>query len=88
MNAKERLLLAVVELQHYIKHDTDHNTCAACPRWNELQSAALAIVDQREWVGLTDEEVDEFCNGWLVDGFNDIQDFVEAIASELKEKNA
>ena len=46
MSETERLLAAIVDMQHYIKHGTDHERCAACPRWDELQGAAVAIVDE------------------------------------------
>jgi hypothetical protein len=45
MKTGERLLSAVVDLQHYVKHSHDPATCAACPRWDELQQAAFAAVD-------------------------------------------
>ncbi|NDE17376.1 hypothetical protein EBZ80_20840 [bacterium] len=45
MKTSERLLSAVVDLQHYVKHSHDSATCAACPRWDELQQAAVAAVD-------------------------------------------
>jgi hypothetical protein len=46
MSEKERLLAAVVGLQHYVTHNVDKSNCAACPRWDELQSAAMAAVGQ------------------------------------------
>ena len=41
----ERLLAAVVDMQHYVTHNTDPDACAACPRWDELQQAAVAAAD-------------------------------------------
>ena len=45
---KERLLSAVADLQHYITHDVDIDLCAACPRWDELQDAAMSTVSEIE----------------------------------------
>jgi hypothetical protein len=44
----ERLLAAIVDIQHHITHGAEPLGCAACPRWDELQSAAVAIVDEAE----------------------------------------
>ena len=43
-----RLLEAIADMQHYVRHDIDHDTCAACPRWDELQQAALESVKDRD----------------------------------------
>ena len=44
----ERLLAPIVDIQHHITHGAEPLGCAACPRWDELQSAAVAIVDEVE----------------------------------------
>ena len=44
VGVNERVLAAIVDIQHDIKHSTAHDTCAACPRWDKLQSAAVALV--------------------------------------------
>jgi len=46
MSKTERLLAAVADMQHYVVHDVDQSKCAACPRWDELQSAAMAAAGQ------------------------------------------
>lgn len=38
---------------------------------------------RREWVGLTDEEIDT----WKIVGHESLREFVRAIESKLKEKN-
>ena len=38
---------------------------------------------QREWVGLTDEEIDK----WNIVGHESLREFVRAIEAKLKEKN-
>ena len=48
MSAAERLLNAIVDIQHYITHDIDPHKCAACPRWDELQGAAMEAVEEIE----------------------------------------
>ena len=48
MSTAERLLNAVADLQHYITHDIDPDKCAACPRWDELQGAAMEAVEEIE----------------------------------------
>ena len=42
---------------------------------------------QREWVGLTDDEIDEVLGGDIQDEPNGLLDFVRAIEAKLKEKN-
>lgn len=44
MNPKERLLGAVADLQRFVIHHPDQARCPVCPRWDELQQAALALV--------------------------------------------
>jgi hypothetical protein len=43
-----RLLEAVADMMNYVRHDIDHERCAACPRWDELQQAALQSVKDRD----------------------------------------
>ena len=70
MSATERLLAAIVDIQHYITHDIDPDKCAACPRWDELQSAAMEAVaeigrlqlaydDQHSVASLMSQEVEK-----------------------------
>lgn len=44
MNAKKRLLGAIADLQRHVIHHPDEAKCPVCPRWDELQQAALALV--------------------------------------------
>ena len=44
MNEKERLLAAIADLHSYLVHHPDQERCPVCPRWDELQQAALALV--------------------------------------------
>lgn len=44
VGVNERLLAAIVDIQHHITHGAEPVGCAACPRWDKLQSAAVAIV--------------------------------------------
>ena len=51
-------------------------------------ATALGWEPRREWVGLTDEEVDIVCEQIAADGpHHSIERFVNAIAAKLKEKN-
>ena len=43
--------------------------------------------DKREWVGLTDDEIDEVLGGDIQDEPSGLLDFVRAIEVKLKEKN-
>lgn len=43
MTPSERLLSALADIRHYITHDASVEHCAACPRWNELQDAAMEV---------------------------------------------
>ena len=49
----------------------------------------LAELQQRTWVGLTDEEIDLVCVGLWSGGWRKkaMQDFTKAIEAKLKEKN-
>ena len=50
----------------------------------EALRQALAQPEQkREWVGLTDEEIDT----WNIVGHESLREFVRAIEAKLKEKN-
>jgi MFS superfamily sulfate permease-like transporter len=42
-----------------------------------------AIKNHKEWVGLTDEEIDT----WDITGHESLREFVRAIEAKLKEKN-
>ena len=42
-----------------------------------------SIMTKREWVGLTDEEIDT----WNIVGHESLREFVRAIEAKLKEKN-
>lgn len=44
MNPKERLLGAVADLQRFVIHHPDQARCPVCPRWDELQGAAMQAV--------------------------------------------
>ncbi len=44
MNPKERLLGAVADLQRFVIHHPDEAKCPVCPRWDELQGAAMQAV--------------------------------------------
>ena len=45
--------------------------------------AFYTMPPKREWVGLTDEEID----GWNIVGHESLREFVRAIEAKLKEKN-
>ena len=45
--------------------------------------AFYTMPPQKEWVGLTDEEID----GWNIVGHESLREFVRAIEAKLKEKN-
>ena len=46
-----------------------------------------ALVAKREWVGLTDEELEPLCNEWRIVFGSWTYDFARAIEAKLKEKN-
>ena len=46
-----------------------------------------ALVAERDWVGLTDEELEPLCNEWRIVFGSWTYDFARAIEAKLKEKN-
>ena len=52
------------------------------PRWKKITPLYTAP-PQREWQGLTDEEIDT----WNIVGHESLREFVRAIEAKLKEKN-
>ena len=76
----ERLLAAIVDIQHYITHGAEPLGCAACPRWDELQSAAVAIVGEVERLkALIVSQHDVFL-------WKDNRDAIEAILQEARDR--
>ena len=51
----------------------------------QMQEAATALAAQREWVGLTDEEIDKTYETQIWDAR---RSYARAIEAKLKEKNA
>jgi len=50
--------------------------------FEQLDAAITARKNKKEWVGLTDEEIEQ-----IVDHWNDPAMFIDAIEAKLKEKN-
>ena len=86
----ERLLAAIVDIQHYITHGAEPLGCAACPRWDELQSAAVAIVGEVERLKaliVSQHEVVQWAeDGWPVAMEDHEQQAIEAIVQEAQER--
>jgi hypothetical protein len=66
----------------------EHNKCYFfCdypePNDGSIYEPLYTATPKREWVGLTDEEID----GWNIVGHESLRDFVRAIEAKLKEKN-
>ena len=51
-------------------------------------SDVLALLPRREWVGLTEDEINEILGGDIRDEPSGALEFVRAIEAKLKEKNA
>ena len=49
--------------------------------------AEIKRLKQRQWVGLTDEEISELANASPADYFRPVHSFARAIEAKLKEKN-
>jgi hypothetical protein len=45
------------------------------------------VKPKREWVGLTDEELEPMCDDWRIIFGPYVHDFAKAIEAKLKEKN-
>ena len=43
---------------------------------------------KREWVGLTDEDLEPMCDDWRIVFGSYVHDFAKAIEAKLKERNA
>jgi len=56
----------------------------ACPKEPANIEELYTAPPQREWQGLTDEEIDT----WNIVGHESLRDFVRAIETKLKAKNA
>jgi hypothetical protein len=53
------------------------------PQWHIDTGNLVRLVPQREWVGLTDDEIHQICNSYY---YGD-RELVELIEAKLKEKN-
>jgi hypothetical protein len=77
----------------FMREDED---CSDCIVWEQTEEHTIPLYTappQREWVGLTDEEIDRL-NHVRVDGcscsfceIEGLEEFVKAIEAKLKEKN-
>ena len=52
-----------------------------------IRQLQQAVLDEREWVGLTDDEVKESINNLLEDDPNPLLTLADVIQERLKEKN-
>jgi hypothetical protein len=57
----------------------------------EAMGKIIELVDplppKREWVGLTDEDLEPMCDDWRIIFGPYVHDFTKAIEAKLKEKN-
>jgi len=82
---QDEIQTAILQVCKVSGNDSDFNVVrfyTLCDRLVELGAAA-----EREWQGLTDEEVDNFAKAvWPREATS--SDFIRAIEAKLKEKNA
>ena len=52
-----------------------------------LRQALAQSEQEREWVGLTDEDLKPLCDEWRIMYGGYVNDFAKAIEAKLKEKN-
>jgi len=65
--------------------DKDHTLSLYCER--DQAPKVDAMLAQRTWVGLTDEERDDISEDWATDVLLDIFEVIRAIEAKLREKN-
>ena len=53
----------------------------------ETVPAQGTLLPKREWVGLTDEELEPLCNEWRIVFGSWTYEFAKAIEAQIKEKN-
>jgi hypothetical protein len=58
-----------------------------CPTCTSCFYDMAEQLDDREWEGLTDEELKPLCDGWQIIYGAYVNDFAKIIEAKLKEKN-
>jgi hypothetical protein len=77
-------ILRILENGYFMTHQ-EQSEAAAYIR--QLQQENLTLLGKREWVGLTDDEIENLWNGvqWSISDF--VIPFTRAVEAKLKEKN-
>ena len=73
-------------MMHMRAHLSEYERGVIDGRQMQVQSSvdkAVNALSKREWVGLTDDEIDN----WNIVGHESLREFVRAIENKLKEKN-
>jgi len=73
-------------MMHMRAHLSEYERGVIDGRQMQVQSSvdkAVNALSKREWVGLTDDEIDN----WNIVGHESLREFVRAIEAKLKEKN-
>ena len=96
MTDKEAMQMALETLDNMVKVDwrewDEFASVGDFVRWAKSRASFTAEAlrarlsqpePQREWVGLTDEEIDK----WNIVGHESLREFVRAIEAKLEEKN-
>ena len=56
--------------------------------WQDDQKkVATGVTGKREWIGLTDEDLEPLCNEWRIVFGSWAYEFAKAIEAKLKDKN-
>ena len=62
--------------------------CPSCGGFCKKSGCERENVKPKEWVGLTDEDLEPMCDDWRIIFGPYVHDFSKAIEAKLKEKNA
>ena len=62
--------------------------CPSCGGFCKKSGCERENVKPKEWVGLSDEDLEPMCDDWRIVFGGYVHDFAKAIEAKLKEKNA
>jgi hypothetical protein len=63
-NLKSRLLASVADIRHYIRHHGEPENCPGCAAFDELQSAAMALIREYENIESGVVELSDCVDSW------------------------
>lgn len=64
MSSKSRLLTAVADIQYLLRHPHEPKNCPSCAVFDELQSAAMALIREYENIESGIVEMSDCVDDW------------------------